>query len=306
MTIQQLRYISALDIHRNFVKAAEACNVSQPTLTMQLKKLENEMGVTLFDRSHHPLTPTQTGIVVIKRANEILHHTELLFEFIRGQHEDISGQFKLGIIPTIAPYLLPKFLPSFLEENTEIEPTIEELQTQTIINKLKEGSIDIGIVATPLNEPGIREVKLFHEPFYLYGDASKVREMDDASNLPDEELLLLEEGHCFRSQTLEICKKSINEKQQFHYRSGSIESLKSLVQQGLGYTLVPAMSATELDKPFLAFFKSPQPAREISLVVHASFVKEKLLETLRENIIRNVPEEFQAVENYTNVRWRQL
>ncbi|MDG1262048.1 MAG: hydrogen peroxide-inducible genes activator [Flavobacteriales bacterium] len=306
MTIQQLRYISALNTHRNFVKAADACSVSQPTLTMQLKKLENEMGLTIFDRSKQPLTPTPTGVEVIQRANEILHNTEQLFEFIRGQHESISGQFKLGIIPTLAPYLLPKFLPSFLNENELVEPTIEELQTQTIINRLKEGSLDVGLLATPLNEPGIREIKLFYEPFYLYGEAAKVRTMDDASNLPDEELLLLEEGHCFRSQTLEVCKQTANDKQQFHYRSGSIESLKSLVQQGLGYTLVPAMSVTDFDKPYLAFFKAPQPAREISLVVHSSFVKEKLLETLRENIIRNVPEEFQAVENYSNVRWRQL
>ncbi len=306
MTLQQLRYIVALNQHRNFVKAAEECLVTQPTLTMQLKKLEEEMGITLFDRSTHPLEPTPTGVQVILRAQEIVQQSEQLFDFVKGRHQDVSGKFRIGIIPTMAPYLLPRFLPDFLKNHPNTEPVIEELQTQIILSRLKEGTLDIGILATPLNEPGIREVPLFYEPFYLYGKPEDIKHLDDSSHLPDKGLLLLEEGHCFRSQTLEICKKKATEEHQLHYKSGSIESLKALVQKGLGYTLVPAMSATETDKPFLGFFKSPQPAREIGLVVHSSFVKENLLEILRSAIIESVPEEFRTDHNYFKVRWRQL
>lgn len=307
MTLQQLRYIVALDIHRHFADAADACMVTQPTLTMQVKKLEDEMGLKVFDRGRSPIVPTPIGTVILSRAREILQHSDALHQFVTGVQTDISGEYNVAIIPTLAPYLLPRFLPEFIANYPKTKLNIREMQTETIIDKLKEGSIDLGILVTPLSETTIREVPLFQEPFYVYGDQWLPEPPFIAGELPQKGLLLLDEGHCFRDQALEICsRRNRSAIKNIEYLSGSIESLKALVRKGMGYTLIPALSADEHDEAYIHRFEGATPVREVSVVVHQSFVREKLLEVLRDVIIQTVPEEMRSEENYFKVRWRQV
>jgi LysR family hydrogen peroxide-inducible transcriptional activator len=307
VTLQQLRYIAALDRHRHFGKAADECLVTQPTLTMQLRKLEEEMGVVLFDRSRQPIVPTPAGTIILAKSREILQHAEQLYHFVRGEHTSVKGTFTVGIIPTLAPYLLSRFIPKFLVDYPETKLVIREIQTERIIEQLKNGTIDIGILVTPLNEATIREVPLFSEPFEIYTRDASIGNELTIEQLPTEGLMLLEEGHCFRSQALELCGR--REQSGIHnldYRSGSIESLKALVRRGLGYTLIPALSATDEDAPYRRQFQTPAPVREVSLVVHQSFVREQLLEVLRETIRAAVPQAYLDDSTYYKVRWRQI
>lgn len=306
MTLQQLRYLVALDTHRHFSSAAEAVLVTQPTLTMQVKKLEDEMGIKVFDRSKSPIQPTPMGTVIIGKAREILQQVDALHQYVTGTQTDISGEFSVAIIPTLAPYLLPRFLPPFITGFPETKLNIRELQTEQIISQLKAGTLDVGILVTPLSEQSIREVPIFNEPFYIYGDTYLPKDKYLAGDLPEEGLLLLDEGHCFREQALEICsRRERSAVKNIEYLSGSIESLKALVRKGMGYTLVPALSVTGEDKDYLHEFEGQTPVREVSLVVHNSFVRERLLEVLRDVIINAVPEEMRSEENYYKVRWRQ-
>ena len=246
MTLQQLEYIVALDDHRHFVKAAEHCFVSQPNLTMQVKKLEDEIGVKIFDRSKKPIQPTPIGIEILQRARRILRESKQLSAFVNHEKETLEGEFSIGIIPTVAPYLLPAFLPRFIEENPRLHLKISELQTGQIISRLRQGTIDIGVLATPLNEENIIEHTLYYEPFLLYlpDDHRLVNKAFLlADDLETRDLLVLNEGHCFREQTLSICGRSQKgDGIGFDYQSGSIEALKNLVKKGVGYTLVPELS----------------------------------------------------------------
>lgn len=307
MTLQQLRYIESLDKHRHFGKAAEACLVTQPTLTMQLRKLEDEMGVVLFDRSKQPIVPTPAGTIILAKAREILHHADQLYNFVKGEHTSLSGTFQLGVIPTLAPYILSRFLPQFVSAHPDTNLVVRELQTERIIEQLREGSLDIGLLVTPLHETGIREVPLFNEPFVVFTLREDMPNPIAPDALPEEGLLLLEEGHCFRAQALELCGR--REKSGIHnldYRSGSIEALKSLVRAGMGYTLIPELSVEADEKQNLRQFNEPVPVREVSLVVHNSFVREQLLEALRDAIRHAVPTAYLNEENYYKVRWRQM
>lgn len=294
MSLQQLEYIVALDEHRNFVKASEHCFVSQPNLTMQVKKFEDEIGLRIFDRGKKPLEPTESGKEIIRRARQILRESRQLVEFVHHEKETMEGEYKIGIIPTLAPYLLPLFLPAFLKAYPGVHLKIQELQTSQILSHIENGLVDIGLLVSPLQEPSIREIPLFYEPFLLFLPA-KHRFLEEklllAEDLDPSEVLVLEEGHCFREQALAICKR--NEKGStigFDYQSGSIEALKNLVRQGVGYTLVPELSIVKaLDAAHLRRFDCPEPVREVSIAVHKGFIKESLIHALRESIRKAVP-----------------
>ena len=297
MTLQQLEYIVSLDEHRHYVTAAEHSFVSQPNLTMQVQKLEEEMGVKIFDRTKKPLQPTEVGKEVIVRARKILRESRQLKEFVNHEKEVVEGEFTIGIIPTLAPYLLPRFLPTFLKENPRVHLKIQELQTGQIISQLENGIIDIGLLATPLKEPSIREIPVFYEPFLLYlpeNHRLQNQKLLLAEDLDPNDVLVLNEGHCFREQTLAICQQvKDGSSLGFDYQSGSIEALKSLVQNGVGYTLVPEMSViNELDSTHIRRFTSPQPVREISIVVHSSYIKEGVINRLKEYFVKVVPPRF--------------
>lgn len=308
MTLQQLEYIVALDSFRHFVKASEHCMVTQPTLTMQVKKLEEEIGSAIFNRQVKPLEPTKVGISIVAKAREIIREVNQLKELVSEHHENLTGVFRIGIIPTITPYLLPLFIGNFIKNNPKAELIIEELKSTDIIDGLKQDKLDIGILVTPLDEYQLREIRLYNEPFLGY--FSEGHKLFGKQNIKQEELnssdglWLLNEGHCFRDQVLNICSHTASkEHSTLTYQSGSVETLKRLIQRNYGYTLIPQMSADAND-PHVSKFTDPQPIREVSLVVHKSFSKEILIERLRDEVLAVIPEDFKVFQNYYKVRWR--
>ena len=308
MTLQQLEYIVALDEYRHYVTAAEHCFVSQPNLTMQVIKLEEEIGIRIFDRNKKPLQPTEIGKEVITRARHILRESRQLKEFVNHEKESMEGEFTIGIIPTLAPYLLPHFLPLFMKENPKVHLKIQELQTGQIISQLENGMIDIGFLVTPLNETSIKEIPVFYEPFLLYLPENH-RFLNEkpmlAEDLDPREVLVLDEGHCFREQALSICKRAkLGSSIGFEYQSGSIETLKSLVQNGVGYTLVPELSViNELDSLHIRRFANPEPVREVSIAVHSSYIKESVIKRLKDAIQKVIPERFLEKQSIVEFDW---
>ena len=309
MTLQQLEYIVALDNHRHFVKAAEDCFVTQPTLTMQVHKLEEEMGVTLFDRGKRPLEPTGVGEVIILKARQILREMKEMKAFIQSETESLKGEFRVGIIPTLAPYLIPLFIKDFATSNRETLLKIQELQTEVILESLKADRLDIGILVTPLNDNHIREIPMFYEPFLLYthpGQALYESRKVAMDMLDGEGLLLLDEGHCFREQALNICQaRGRGSFMGIEYQSGSIEALINMVDRGMGYTLVPELAVDHKETiSNIRRFVTPEPVREVSIVVHNSFTREKLIGELHRCILKNIPKSFVSQKKRFKVQWR--
>ena len=306
MTLQQLQYVIALDTHRHFVRAAESCHVAQPTLTLQLKKLEHQLSTVLFDRSSKPLRPTPMGEIFIEKARQILRDVDQLKALVNEERTQIEGTFRLGIIPTIAPYLLPRFLGGFQDQYPDTRLSIQEIRSEEIIRQLEINQLDIGIMATPLQEQHIREIPLYYEPFLLYAHSENpilTRKKITPRALRPEELWLLNQGHCFRDHALNFC--GVQENRLPTLEAGSIQTLKSLVRQLSGYTLIPELSYDKArDAKNCVKFHDPQPVREISLVVHKNFTKELLLTELRRTILDQIPENFRKNERFMTVKWR--
>lgn len=306
MNLQQLEYIVALDIHRNHAKAANFCNVTQPTLSMMVKKLEDELGVKIFDKAQ-PLKPTISGEIIISRARVILQEIKNLKEFIRDEKDSIEGEFRLGVIPTLAPYLLPKFLNEFLENHPGTSFTVMELQTEEIVRLLKTNRLDVAILVTPLEDREIREIPVFYEPILLYTSENLKyfhQEKVNLKSLSFDNLLLLEEGHCFRGQVENLCStKERKTQSQLNYQSGSFETLKAMVDNNYGYTLIPELAVNPRSK-HVKHFVSPEPVREVSLAVHNGFVKEMLIIKLRDAVLKAIPAHFKKNEKYIRVRWK--
>jgi LysR family transcriptional regulator, hydrogen peroxide-inducible genes activator len=297
MNLQQLDYIIAVDTFRHFAKAAEKNFVTQATLSMMIQKLENELGVKIFDRSRQPVTPTEIGKKIIAQARRISSEASRLKQIIDEEKGEISGELKVGIIPTLAPYLLPLFLKEFSEEYPQIRLNVSEHTTATIIHKLKSGQLDAGILATPLNDISIKEQQVFYEKYFLYVN-NKEKGFDKRYVLPTSidinRLWLLEEGHCMRSQILNLCelKKAHESQERIHYEAGSIETLKNIVEKNFGITIIPELATLNLtpsQKKRIRFFKPPTPVREISIVTHREYIKVNLIEALKKMILSVVP-----------------
>ena len=294
MTLQQLEYLVALDDCRHFVQAADRCFVTQPTLSMQIQKLEEEMGLKLFNRNHKPLKPTRAGEAVIARARGILGRVRELEKFLITEKDSLEGELRLGVIPTLAPYLLPLFLPTFLEQFPQLQLKVYEMQTSVIIESLKNETLDLGLLVSPLEDPSISEMPLFEEPFLLYlpqGHTLSEAKQVNPARLDPRQLLILTEGHCFRNQVLNICQEDRpGATSGFLYESGSIETLMRMVDTGMGYTLIPMLSARE-DTPTerIRGFSHPRPVREISLATSASFHRHKALNAMAQSILRAIP-----------------
>ena len=308
MTLQQLEYIVALDTHRHFVTAAEHCYVTQPTLTLQIKKLENEMGTIIFDRTKQPIIPTAAGELIISKARQILREANQLKDIVNQQKDSLSGTFRIGVIPTIAAYLVPRFLNHFVENNPKTKLIIREVESNQIIHELNNDTLDIGLMATPLEENNLREVPLYNEPFLLYTSTLHpyYHKADmSPSEISAKGLWLLTEGHCLRNQVLNICNEKNAKSTHFTYESGSIETLKNLVKHNMGYTLVPELSVIDdLDDQRIKRFIAPEPVREISLVVHNSFNKEAIIERLGESIKKDLPLHFERAKKSQRIKWR--
>jgi LysR family hydrogen peroxide-inducible transcriptional activator len=297
MNLQQLDYIIAVDTHRHFARAAEKSFVTQPTLSMMIQKLEEELGIRIFDRSQQPVVPTQEGEEIIIRARQIMADVGLLKEFTQELRHEVSGELKLAVIPTLAPYLLPLFLKSFVEKHPLLKTTIRELVTNDIIAALKNGDIDIGLLATPLNDPRLEEHPVFYEEFFAYA-AAEEKVSRKKFLLPKDidlsKLWLLEEGHCLRNQVFNLCelKKKDFESDRLHYEAGSLETLKNLVDHHNGITILPLLATLDLTKQQRAKireFAPPKPVREVSLVVNKNFHRTRLLQALRTEIENQLP-----------------
>ena len=298
MTLVQLEYIVAVDTYRSFVSAAEKCFVTQPTLSMQIQKLEEFLNVKIFDRSKQPVVPTEIGSQIIDQARIVLQENKKIKEIISSQQQDIVGELRIGIIPTIAPYLLPKVIASMLEKYPDLKLLIWEYTTEDIINHLKTGVIDCGILATPLVEVNITETPLYYETFVSYiSKNSKLykKKALDADDLEDENIWLLNEGHCMRTQVLNICRNTKNNRlQSLTYNTGSVETLIRMVDVNDGATLLPELALADLSAKQLnkvRYFKTPEPVREISLVTHKNFIKKRMLNALREEILAIIPKQ---------------
>ncbi|MES2513997.1 MAG: LysR substrate-binding domain-containing protein [Bacteroidota bacterium] len=304
MNLQQLEYIIAVDRLKNFVKAAEACFVTQATLSMMIKKLEEELEAKVFDRSKQPVRTTEIGQKIIQQARKIISEAKYLKEIIAEEKGIVTGELRIGIIPTLAPYLLPLFIKQFMTEFPLVKLIINEYTTDVIDQKLKAGELDAGILATPLNDPGLKEQVMFYEKYFLYVNARE-RGFDKHYVLPKDidvnRLWLLEEGHCMRSQILNFCtlKKQKELEEQFHYNAGSIETLRNMVDTNFGMTIIPELATFNLNvsqKKRLRIFKTPSPAREISIVTHREFLKATLIQSLKDTILSVIPMEMRAVK----------
>jgi LysR family transcriptional regulator, hydrogen peroxide-inducible genes activator len=298
MTLVQLEYVVALDRFRHFAVAAANCYVTQPTLSMQIHKLEQELGVKIFDRSKQPVMPTEAGLAIIEHARRILAEKDAMTEMLHTRKGILSGELKIGIIPTLAPYLLPLFAQQFAQKYRHVKLIVNEMMTDLMISRLREGVIDAGILVTPLQEYGIKEHILFYEELLVYvskknNDFKKHYVL--AQEIDPHKLWLLEEGHCFRSQIMNLCElqKASREGHSFEYEAGSIETLRRMVELSDGITILPELASMELtgkQKDQLREFKRPAPMREVSLVVHRDFMKKRLIEILKNEIIDAVPE----------------
>jgi LysR family hydrogen peroxide-inducible transcriptional activator len=297
MTITQLEYIIALDTHRNFVNAADSCFVTQPTLSMQIQKLEDELGVKLFDRSKQPVVPTQIGEAIINQARNVLKEHSKIIELVKDEKGIIRGDLRVAIIPTIAPYLIPRFLIKFLDQYPDVNLIINELTTEQIIYHLKNDLIDCAIMASPIKDKNLNEETLYYEEFVAY--VSKGNKLFKKNTLKYEDLdigdiWILNEGHCMRSQVLNICseRKKGNSKTRFEYQTGSVETLKRIVEQGDGITILPELAIMDMSDEqmeLVRYFKSPEPVREISLFTHRHLVKKNLIKTLQATILETLP-----------------
>jgi LysR family hydrogen peroxide-inducible transcriptional activator len=298
MTFTQLEYIVALDTHRHFAFAAEQCFVTQPTLSMQINKLEQELGVKIFDRSKQPVLPTVAGVEIIEKARKLLADRNELLESIQSKKDVVKGELRIGIIPTLAPYLLPLFVHSFTKSFPEIKLKVSELTTQMLITHLREGRVDAGILVTPLQEQGIAENVLFYEELVAYVSKKNSvykKQYVLSKDIDPDKLWLLEEGHCFRSQIINLCELRRKTKigSHFEYEAGSIETLRRMVDLHDGITILPELATIDMtpkQQQNLRYFKSPPPMREVSMVVHRHFVKKRLIEVLKQEILKVIPE----------------
>ena len=294
MQLSQLEYIIAVDNYRNFVKAAESCNVTQPTLSAMIQKLELELDITIFDRKAHPVVPTEVGRKVIDQAKIVLFNTSQLHEIVLGEKGQNKGTLKLSIIPTIAPYILPKLFGIFKEEYPKINLHIFEMRTSIVIEKLRKAEIDMAILATPLEQEDLLEVPLYYEPFSAYISPKESIYLKDeifTKDLKMDKMWVLPEGHCLRKQVFNFCNhRNVSNS---IYEAGSIDTLIKIVDNNGGYTIIPDLHInflSEEQKKNIRPLSAPVPVREVSIVIRQDYVKEKLINIVADSVKKIIPE----------------
>jgi len=311
ITLTQLEYIIAIDTYRHFVTASEKCFVTQPTLSMQIKKLEDDLGVMIFDRTKQPIVPTEIGAKIIEQARITLGEGKKIPELIKENSNMISGELTIGIIPSLAPYLLPRFIGSFTQKYPLVKVKIIELMTEEIILQLKKDILDVGILVTPLNESGVIEKPLFYEKMVLYihkdHPLAKKKSLS-AKDIATPDLWLLSKGHCFRSQVMNLCsyQRSSQNELPFEYESGSLETLKKFVEKEGGFTLLPELAIDDSMKESAARIKQFEtvPLREVSFAYTRNYSKKRLLVLLEEEIKKSIPKALLTKDRGNIVDWR--
>lgn len=297
ITLVQLQYLVAIDRHRNFAKAAQACFVTQPTLSMQVKKLEEDLGIVIFDRSKKPVIATEIGRLIIDQAQLVLNETAQINETIKTFNQKISGKIRLGIIPTLAPYLLPRFAGNLRRHYPEVQLLARELLTDEIAERLIADELDAGIFVTPYHNSKIREWPLFYEEMKLYTSTTHAIFSKPLVKIHDAEapgIWLLSDGHCFRDQVINLCAIPANRDQQtpYEFEGGSLETLMRIIDQEGGFTLIPELAVLDLPEEKqqqVKSFDDYMPLREVSLVFSRNFAKHRLLQLVFEEIRANVP-----------------
>lgn len=290
MTLVQLEYVIAVAEYQNFTLAAEKSFVTQPTLSMQIQKLERELEIEIFDRSIHPIKLTKIGEKVVNQAKTILKESYKMQQLVFEEKGLLEGNFTIGVIPTVLPTLIPLFYKNFQKAYPKASLTIRELQTDEIIERLNDGNLDFGLVVTPLKEEHIIEKVLYYEPMVAYIPPSHPlhsKKMIVPQDLDVQDILLLKEGHCFRNNVMNLCDSTHIRRQTIKLDSGSLDTLIKLSNEGYGMTLLPAMHAEDLPKEYkknVRYFKEPVPTREISLIYHTS----NLRKSFQENLINSI------------------
>lgn len=303
MTITQLEYVVAVATYKSFVAAAEKCFVTQPTLSMQIQKLEEELDIKLFDRNKHPIEVTEIGTAVVAQARVILAESQKIHDLIQQQKNVLEGTFRIAVIPTVAPYILPGLLEQYGSAYPQVKLEVREMETAQIIIALRNNEIDAGLLSGPLEENGIQEYPLFFEPFVAYfaaGDKALQKRLISPDDIDLERIWFLREGHCMRNQVIDLCSEQIRKAQinkPYVYESSNVETLKKMVDKNGGLTVLPELATiefTEDQMENLRYFEAPEPVREISLATNIHFVRSMLLQSLTDEILKLVPEKMRV------------
>lgn len=302
MTIQQLEYVLAVDTYRHFGRAAEFCRVTQPTLSMMIQKLEDELEIKLFDRSQQPIQPTKAGEKVIKQARNVIQQASLIKDIVKEEEESIEGVFKMGILPTIAPYLLPRFIQGVMKENPGLDLRVMEMKTETTLKSLLKGEIDAAIIASREDELRIESTTLFYEQFLVYISREEPifkNKLIKSADISEERLWLLDEGHCFRDQLMRFCNMEKVKLHQAAYQLGSLETFMRMVEGGNGITFIPELAVEQFcdaQKELVHPFAIPRPAREIVFITRKDFVRHKVGKLLVDSVRASVPKHMLTVQ----------
>lgn len=302
MTLQQLEYVLAVDQHRHFTKAAEQCYVTQPTLSAMIQKLEEELDVKIFDRTKQPIAPTQAGALIIKQVREVLVQVGNIKSILEEAKQGVSGKFRLGILPTIAPYLLPRFFPQMMKKYTELDVTVTEMKTPDIKKALLSGGIDAGILAELPGMDIYNSTHLFYEQFFAYvsrNDSLFEKSVIKTSDLSGELLWLLDEGHCFRDQMVRFCSIKSAQASQLTYQLGSMETFMRMVESGKGMTFVPELAVSQMSdmqKELVRPFAIPMPARKIILLTSKDYIRQSIVNAVTAEIQASVPKEMLSLK----------
>jgi len=292
MNIQQFQYVLAVAQIKHFEKAAEKCFVTQSTLSTMIGRMEDELGIKIFNRKTKPVSITQEGEKIINQLQIILREIDSLQYIAQALKGEMVGEIKIGIIPTVSPYLCPMFLTEFVETFPKVQVVVQEMTTSEIQRSLHQRTVDIGIVALPLLDEDLIELSLYEEPFVIYDCKAKKRKSDtvDINEIDFSRLWLLQEGHCLRHQVEQICNLSQNKPNDLHnleFKAGSLDSLIRFTKAQSGVTLLPYFATLNLpqrEQQCLLKIGNPIPARSVGLLVHKHFVKHQILKKLQEII----------------------
>ncbi len=299
MTITQLEYVVAVATYKSFVAAADKTFVTQPTLSMQIQKLEDELDIILFDRSKHPIAVTDVGEAIVEQAKKILAEHARVSEMIDQLHNSLNGTFRLAVIPTLAPYVLPDLLESYAKQYPDVKIIVTEMETDKIVKALHNGEIEVGLLSTPLEEKNIVETPLFEEPFVGYfskNEKALKKRMISPSDIELDRVWLLSEGNCMRNQVINLCNDQVEKIQasrNYRYNSGHVATLCRMVDKNNGLTVLPELATLDFNEEQaerIRYFKDEEPVREISLVTSKHFVRKAFLQSLETEILKLVPE----------------